>query len=701
MNKTIRSLFFGCSLLLIAEALQVRAGVAYSDPPGGWTYIYNGDQLIVADDASGFASLDGTWSHNNGSDQWDGSTIGGMFSTGSGFGVDNGPGGANLITENGVSYLRMQDTGDPRDYGYTPDPSNRKIYFGHDVEADGGGADVIDTGVTLTFRARIPTPSNTTFPLDPLHRDGQQVAGVQPYPPEGDGYVTSDGGKGNFVVSQRLGGAIPTNGAIAFSLTQTNDTTGGDPAGVRANFSGLTMNEFNGNQVSANVNFGQGSGTNVIAFDPTQWHEFWIVLRKDPANIGTHQGFIYRDGSLTPDVFRITAGNGNDFTQSYIAFGGTATPQNWALDVDFFGYKLGAEFPPGALDKLPPDIGNVSPGQNVTFYPSSNGVSFTATTLTTNSLPPEGFKLTLNGLDVSNGLKISGTAQNRSVTYTNLAANTIYSGQLVVSDQAGRSSTNKFSFDTFVESSGVLLEAEDFNYSSGQFTDNPPPAGYLELAGTPDVDYFDTTDTSFGNYRSSDTVDTQTTTDTLRLKYSAAGASDYQVGLIQTNEWLNYTRTYTTGTYRVFLRGSATAQQALRLDLVTGDRTLPNQTTTPLGTFPVTSTASLNAYGYAELSDASGNSQPISLSGVQTLRLTALSANNDIQINFLFFAPFIGGPKLTVQKSAANIVVSWNPPGGALEVSSDLAMWSTVDGASNPATIPIGTTDNKFYRVRQ
>src|SRR5438876_10024428 len=239
------------------------------------------------------------------------------------------------------------------------------------------------------------------------------------------------------------------------------------------------MNEFNGNQVSANVNFGQGSGTNVIPFDPTQWHEFWIVLRKDPANIGTHQGFIYRDGSLTPNVFRITAGNGSDFTQSYIAFGGTATPQNWALDVDFYGYKIGAEFPPGAIDNLPPDISGVSPGQNVTFYPSTNGISFTATTLTTNSLPPEGFKLTLNGLDVSSGLKISGTSQNRAVTYTNLAANTLYSGQLVVSDQAGRSSTNKFSFDTFVESRGVLVEGEDFNYSSGQFTDDPPPAGYF------------------------------------------------------------------------------------------------------------------------------------------------------------------------------------------------------------------------------
>ncbi|PYM13637.1 MAG: hypothetical protein DME18_08560 [Verrucomicrobia bacterium] len=161
-----------CSLFLAVETLKVRAGVAYPDPPGGWTYLYNGDQRTVADDASGFASLDGTWSHNNGSDQWDGSVIGGAFTTGGVFGRDNAPGGANLITENGVSYLRMQDTGDPRDYGYT-DPCNRKVYFGHDVEADGGGADIMDTGVTLTFRARIPTPSNTTFPLDPLQTAGR------------------------------------------------------------------------------------------------------------------------------------------------------------------------------------------------------------------------------------------------------------------------------------------------------------------------------------------------------------------------------------------------------------------------------------------------------------------------------------------------------------------------------------------------
>ncbi|HKS38678.1 MAG TPA: hypothetical protein VJW76_15905, partial [Verrucomicrobiae bacterium] len=120
-------------MALCSFPLKVSAALAFPDPPGGWTYIYNGDQLTVGGDGSGFTSLDGTWSHDNGSDAWDGSTVGGTFTTGGAFGVDNSPGGASLFAEGGVAYLRMQDTGDPRDYAY-PDPfSNRKIYFGHDM----------------------------------------------------------------------------------------------------------------------------------------------------------------------------------------------------------------------------------------------------------------------------------------------------------------------------------------------------------------------------------------------------------------------------------------------------------------------------------------------------------------------------------------------------------------------------------------
>ena len=48
------------------------AGVSYKDPAGGWTYLFAGDKDATDD----FGSLDGLWSHDNGSDAFDGSKIG-------------------------------------------------------------------------------------------------------------------------------------------------------------------------------------------------------------------------------------------------------------------------------------------------------------------------------------------------------------------------------------------------------------------------------------------------------------------------------------------------------------------------------------------------------------------------------------------------------------------------------------------------
>ena len=148
-----------------------------------------------------------------------------------------------VIEEGNVNYLRIQDTGDPRDYGYGDPGSNRKVYVGHNLSEDGASDTIMDDGVTLNFRTRIPT----TGPLDMLHRDKQAGDGPQPYPEDGDGYVTSDGGKGNFVIKQSEGGAI------AFSMTASTDTPGGDPNNLVTGFDGLSFNEFNGNTISVRV----------------------------------------------------------------------------------------------------------------------------------------------------------------------------------------------------------------------------------------------------------------------------------------------------------------------------------------------------------------------------------------------------------------------------------------------------------------
>ncbi|MCL4786173.1 MAG: hypothetical protein KJ070_05175 [Verrucomicrobia bacterium] len=664
------------SACLLLGSLTSLAQPAFPPPPSGWTYIYNGTQLTVGDPGTGWTSLDGTWTHDNGSDEWDGSPIGGTFSTG-GFGIGNGPGGTILGTQGGVDYLRIQVTGDPRDYGY-PDPSNRKIYFGHNIGSDIDpikAQTIMRDGVTLTFRARIPTLAKAGPPLDPLHRDGQQASGVQPYPDSGDGYVTSDGGKGNFVIREGGNGLDVPAAAIAFSLTQTNDTTGGNPATGQAGFAGLTFNEFNGNQPSASVNFGQGSRTNLVPFDPTEWHELYIVLRDDPADIGTHEAFIFLDGNVVPNVFKITGGTGSDLPDSFLAMGGSATPQNFALDVDWFGYKDEAVFPPGAL--LPPSIFGFVPANRAAFHPAASGLSFSASALMpTNTLPASGFKVILNGQDVSSQLVLTGNnnSQSRTATFNGLQPNSVYSAIYIVTDSGGLSTTNDVSFDTFVEATTVVVEAEDYNYGGGEFFDNPPPGLYAGTGGLQGIDFHDSTLNSFGTYRF-DEVDTATTADVARSKFTSVGATDYQIGGIITGEWLNYTRTLSSPAYQLWVRAATTAAQPLRVDRVTGDRTQPNQTLQFVGTLDIPRTGTLNLFDYFQLKDIQGRPISIPAGAVTTLRLTAPAANGDLTLNYLILVP---------ATATTDSLTSVSPLPGAVAVRADAPIEATLYDGSTP-----------------
>lgn len=339
------------SSLVILSCCAAWAGVAYPEPEGGWTYLFQGDQGTAALPGAGAASLDGTWSHDNPSDEWDRTMIGGDL------GETNRPGGAMIITEASTNYLRIQDTGDPRDYDVNfefGDPgSNRRIFFIHDLDTNAAPAQ-LDEGLTLSFRARIPTLGT----LDPLYRDSLQAEGPQPYPTDGDGYVISDSGRGNFVVKQELGGEI------GFALTVSNDVAQTD--GPAAGFQGLTMNSLNGAFASDDVDFGEGSDTNRLALDPTQWHEFWVVITADPAQVGTHRVIIYKDGETNASIFKVTAGMADDQGfGGYIGMGTPTSAQNGALDVDFMAYKAGAVYPPGAVP--PSDGGNNGggPGEEV------------------------------------------------------------------------------------------------------------------------------------------------------------------------------------------------------------------------------------------------------------------------------------------------------------------------------------------------
>lgn len=309
-------------------SVQVNAGVQYGDPDDGWAYIYTGEDAEPGAADSGFTSLDGTWQHDNGSDQFDPA---GAFIT-DGLGA---PGGILPIEDDGVDFLRLEDPGDPRGDGFS-EPSHRKLFFIHDIGAEGAEDDIMDTGVTLSFRARIPTDGPLDSPAS-----------------AGNGYVLHDGGKSSFTISQA--GADGTAATISFALAaeteDQTDFTGG----------GLAMNSTAGAAVSGNVDWQGSEGEpNLFAVeDPTEWNEFWINIFKDDATgEGTHFAVVYANGEVVDEeIFNVTAGPGRDWDGNYIALGLGSTPQSGALDVDFFGWAPGIIAPvPGGGNGLACDF---------------------------------------------------------------------------------------------------------------------------------------------------------------------------------------------------------------------------------------------------------------------------------------------------------------------------------------------------------
>ncbi|NIP51751.1 MAG: hypothetical protein GWN61_21335 [candidate division Zixibacteria bacterium] len=321
-----------------------QAGIRYDDPPGGWLYTYSGNHAAAG--SGDYTALDGTWDHNNVSDRWDGKIISGGH-----------PGGVSELTEGGANFLRLQDTGNPVSHGMS-EPSNRKIMFAHSITDDIGswGDDILDNGITIFFRARI----SKTPPLDDLHPDGSGP--ITPWPAGGDGYVTHSGGKGNFSIRQSEG----TDGKIiSFTLALDSDHT------FLAGRSGLAMNSTDGNTPSENVDIDESEGTlNLLELDPTTWHEFWITIGpRSGRGTGTHIVKVYRDGStIMPETFYVTAGNGFDYPDSYIAMGVGSTPQSGAIDIDFFSYKPGIYPPVNNLNKWSQPPIEIDPNSEMPIY---------------------------------------------------------------------------------------------------------------------------------------------------------------------------------------------------------------------------------------------------------------------------------------------------------------------------------------------
>ena len=282
-------------------------------------------------------------------------------------------------------------------------------------------------------------------------------------------------------------------------------------------------------------------------------------------------------------------------------------------------------------------------------------------------------------MDVSSHLVVSGGGTgNVTARYTNLLSDTIYIGQINVTNVSGASVSAPVRFDTF-SSNYFTWEAEDFDFNSGQFIDNPvistnSPNSYYNQMGVSNVDEYVlnySTNQPHG-WRTNDQVSTDLANDAPRAQFTAAGIPDYQVGYFNPSNWVNYTRTFPAGTYNIYgrLANGNGGLASCALAEVTGGQGTTSQTTTQLGAFQF-SARGWGSFDFIPLSDAWGNPLVVKLSGQTTLRVTSGPLGGGVNMNFFMLAPGTNTPP-----AIANIY-----PDGSLPFQNTNLLTFTVSSA--------------------
>jgi len=295
-------------------------------------------------------------------------------------------------------------------------------------------------------------------------------------------------------------------------------------------------------------------------------------------------------------------------------------------------------------------ITNVSPDGSELYQPSTT-FTFTVTS-TTPPVVASGVTVLLTGTNVWGqgaatllqvGSGLTGSGSGASMTFTApLAANTIYKALVTATDANGNSATTNVVFNTITPY--YSFEAEDYDYQSGQFIDNPQTNAYANLSGiegidTHDSDFLDGSWTYRNQAYGSGGLETEICNDKPRPEY-AGGLPDYDCGFAVSGNWANYTRTYPAGMFNVYLRaanGNGAQADSASLSLVTSGRGTTSQTLFKLGTFAVPNTTGWGTYQFVPLLDAKGNLVQLSGGAVKTLRVT--TDGGSYNANFYLLMP--------------------------------------------------------------
>jgi hypothetical protein len=375
-----------------------------------------------------------------------------------------------------------------------------------------------------------------------------------------------------------------------------------------------------------------------------------------------------------------------------------ATTDNGNYNANF--YLLTPADP--SLKPLPTVSGFEPDGSALFQY--TNKLSFVANSSA--GLATGNITLNLNGVNVS-GLTISGSSFAWNVTYP-VAPNTSYTAIITLTDANGTiHSTNVFG--TY-NSTNYQWEAEDYDYTNGQYVDNPQVGAYAGFGATTMVDIFESDlagPTRGNSYRPANGVDfpDAVANDMPRAQFTAAGKTDYNLGSFGIGSWANYTRHYPSGTYTVLGRfGEGAGIAGANLALLTN-----GVSTNLLGTFTIPNEG-WGTWQWQQMLDTKGNPAKVTLDGnAQILRLGGTTAN-EVNVNFLMLVPVTPTPTITVTASGGVAHVSFLTQTGysyQLQYATSLpvATWTSVGSSlsGNGAVQTVNDTpagSERFYRVQ-
>jgi hypothetical protein len=277
------------------------------------------------------------------------------------------------------------------------------------------------------------------------------------------------------------------------------------------------------------------------------------------------------------------------------------------------------------------------------IYPDGTALLQATNTLVFDAQSSSGFNLTsislkLNGVDVSSACTYvtNGTGStNVMVSYTGLSQQSINTAVMSATDSLGLSGSSSVTFDTF-NPTNFIVKAEEFDFSGGQYIDNPEYTSYATndsyfgLQGTDLVDVHkgSATGDSANDYRydadSPAGIDTQTPLATAELSVPTrfgtnSSIGNHMIGNWSSGEWQNYTKTYPAGNYNVYARLTTSSGSTINLDQVVTGQGTTSQTLSRLGSFTFSGSG---AFQWVPLLQ-NGTLAVVNLAGVKTIRATS------------------------------------------------------------------------------